>query len=152
MKLKGLIDEDFCNYKKPSMFLAFPRCTFKCGEVCQNLPIAQEPDIEVAPSEIVKRYTSNPITEAIVFGGLEPFDSFSDMLTLIGKLRAKTDDDIVIYTGYNEDEIANLLELVKEYPNITIKFGRYIPNEEPHFDEVLGIKLASNNQYARRIN
>ena len=33
--------EDFTNYKKPSMYIAFPSCTFKCeGEcgqkICQN--------------------------------------------------------------------------------------------------------------------
>jgi len=30
MKLKFLIDEDFVNYKEPSMFIGFPNCTFKC--------------------------------------------------------------------------------------------------------------------------
>ena len=30
MIIKQLIDEDFVNYKVPSMFIAFPRCTFKC--------------------------------------------------------------------------------------------------------------------------
>ena len=38
------------------------------------------------------------------------------------------------------------------YSNIIIKFGRFIPNREPHFDEVLGVNLASNNQYAKRIS
>ena len=30
MILKGLIEEDFCNYKKPTMTLMFPYCSFKC--------------------------------------------------------------------------------------------------------------------------
>ena len=34
MKLKGLIDEDFVNYKDPSLFLIFPFCTFKCEKEC----------------------------------------------------------------------------------------------------------------------
>lgn len=32
--LKGLVEEDFINYKKPSMFLIFPYCSFKCDEEC----------------------------------------------------------------------------------------------------------------------
>ena len=31
MKIKGLISEDFVNYKKPAMTIMFPYCTFKCG-------------------------------------------------------------------------------------------------------------------------
>ena len=38
--------------------------------------------------------------------------------------------------------------LVTNYNNIIIKFGRYIPNQGTHFDKVLGVKLASDNQYA----
>lgn len=29
---------------------------------------------------------------------------------------------------------------------------RYIPNQEKHYDEVLGIYLASDNQYAEKLN
>ena len=32
---------------------------------------------------------------------------------------------------------------------IIVKFGRFRPNQEKHFDEVLGIYLASNNQYGK---
>ena len=28
--LKGIIDEDFVNYRVPSMTLMFPKCSFKC--------------------------------------------------------------------------------------------------------------------------
>jgi hypothetical protein len=37
-------------------------------------------------------------------------------------------------------------------PNIIIKYGRFIPNHQPHYDEILGVKLASDNQYAERIS
>ena len=41
MKVVGLIDEDIVNYKKTSMYIAFPFCSFKCErecgkEICQN--------------------------------------------------------------------------------------------------------------------
>ena len=32
MKIKGLMTEDFVNYKKVSMTIIFPYCTFKCGK------------------------------------------------------------------------------------------------------------------------
>ena len=101
MKIKGLISEDFVNYKKPAMTIMFPRCTFKCGEGhCQNSPLVKAENIELDVSDIVARYLNNPITESVVMQGLEPFDSWNDLFDLIKQFREKTDDDIVIYTGY----------------------------------------------------
>lgn len=153
MKIKGLISEDFVNYKKPSMTIMFPCCTFKCGtEYCQNSPLAKEKNIDLEIDDIVTRYINNPITESIVMQGLEPFDSWSDLLELIEKLRRFVDDDIVIYTGYYKEEIADKIHVLSEYKNIIVKFGRYIPNQEKHYDEVLGVYLASDNQYAENIS
>jgi hypothetical protein len=157
MLIKGLVDEDFVNYKKPSMYIAFPWCSFKCDKeakcaICQNSALAHEPDIEVSMEDIVARYMSNPITKAIVFGGLEPFDSMIDLFAIIIELRNYTSDDIVIYTGYTEQEVERYINKLKQFPNIIIKYGRFIPNQEKHYDEVLGVELASSNQYARRIS
>ena len=153
MEIKGLISEDFINYKKPAMTIMFPRCTFKCNEVlCQNSPLAKEKSIDLEIDDIVTRYINNPITESIVMQGLEPFDSWSDLLELIEKLRCFVDDDIVVYTGYYKEEIADKIHVLSEYKNIIVKFGRYIPNQEKHYDEVLGVYLASDNQYAENIS
>jgi organic radical activating enzyme len=166
MKLKGLIDEDFVNYKKISMFIAFPSCTFKCekecGEhCCQNSALAQTPNVDISTYDIVNRYLNNPITKAIVISGLEPFDNWKDLQLLVQRFRQKTNDDIVIYTGFTWSELdTNELSDYKEgkiqwlcqFPNIIIKFGRFIPNQQSHYDEVLGVNLASANQYARRIS
>ena len=153
MKIKGLISEDFINYKKPSMTIMFPHCNFKCGEgYCQNSPLAKEKNIEIKISDIVTRYINNPITEAIVMQGLEPFDSFNDLLELVRQLREVCLDDIVIYTGYYKKEIADKTALLSEYQNIIIKYGRYISKQERHYDEVLGVFLASDNQHAEKIS
>ena len=65
MILKGIITEDFVNYKKPSMTLMFPKCSFKCGyDLCQNRELRNEKNIEVTSGEIIQAYISNPITEA----------------------------------------------------------------------------------------
>lgn len=153
MKIKGLISEDFVNYKKPAMTIMFPYCTFKCGtEYCQNSPLSKAEDIEMDISDIVIRYLNNPITESVVMQGLEPFDSWNDLIEFVKQLRESTDDDIVIYTGYNKEEIIDKVETLCKYKNIVIKFGRYIPNQEKHYDEVLGVYLASSNQRGEKIS
>ena len=153
MKIKGLITEDFVNYKKASMTIIFPYCTFKCGkDYCQNSSLAKSPIIEISIDDLVNRYINNPITEAVVMQGLEPFDSWNDLKELIQKLREYNNDDIVIYTGYNKDEVIEYVKELSVYPNIIVKFGRYIPNQDGHYDDVLGVYLASNNQYAERIS
>ena len=157
MVIKGVTVEDFSNYKKPSMFIAFPKCSWKCekecGErVCQNSALAKAPNIDIDVDIIVKKYLDNPITKAVVCGGLEPFDSWSDLLLFIEKFRERSQDDIVVYTGFYKEEIADKINILKQFPNIVIKTGRYIPNQEQHYDEVLGVYLASNNQRAERIS
>lgn len=173
MVIKGLIEEDFVNYKKPSMYIAFPSCTFKCERecdckgMCQNGALTAAQNVEIACEDIVERYVKNPITNAVVMAGLEPLDSIKDLVRLIGCFRAITNDDIVIYTGYTEEEVKKMkytihyswgkqsysyLGEIAKHPNIIIKYGRFKPNEETHYDSVLGIKLASSNQYAVRIS
>lgn len=157
MIIKQLVDEDFVNYKKPSMFVGFPSCSWKCErecgmQVCQNSALAEASGIEIEVSELVDRYLNNPITSAVVCGGLEPFDSWKDLENMISLLRAKTSDDIVIYTGYKEEEVLNKLQYLRAYRNIIVKFGRFVPNQKPHYDDVLGVSLISDNQYAKRIS
>lgn len=157
MKIKGLITEDFVNYKEPSMIIEFPYCTFKCDKecglkVCQNSHLAQESNKDIPIEAIVNLYLQNEITSAIVFQGLEPFDSKKDCYDLISLFREYTTDDIVIYTGYNEDELTEEIEHLKQYKNIIIKFGRFIPNNKLKYDKILGVNLASANQYAKRIS
>ena len=127
MKIKGLISEDFVNYKKPAMTIMFPHCNgFKCGaEYCQNSPLSKAENIEMDISNIVIRYLNNPITESVVMQGLEPFDSWDDLKEFVQKLREYNNDDIVIYTGYNKDEVSKYIEELSVYQNIIIKFGRY---------------------------
>lgn len=162
MLLKGINDEDFVNYKYASMFVICHSCTFKCDklsgkQVCQNSTLANSPDISISIGKLVERYLGNPISKAVVFGGLEPFDDIENVLQFIFELRANNcEDDVVIYTGYTEEEIMKDFKKQYEeliaYENIIIKFGRFIPDDVEHYDEILGVKLKSNNQYAKRIS
>ena len=163
MLIKGITDEDFVNYKVPSMYIATATCSFKCDKeygqpICQNSELAKQPTLDIPVKKIIDRYISNPITHAIVLGGLEPFDNddFGEC-ELFQELRWKNNpkqlDDIVIYTGYKKEELDPIwFELFETYAPIVVKYGRYIPNQRPHYDPVLGVYLASDNQFAERIS
>ena len=154
MLVKNIVEEDFVNYKLPSMFIATCFCDWKCCReqnlnisVCQNSDIAKQPNINISDREIFERYISNPITKAIVIGGLEPFKQFDEVYKLIKYFRNNNcNDTFVIYTGYDKFEILSQIEKLKEFTNIILKTGRYKPNNEPHYDEILGINLVSDNQ------
>ena len=155
MKTKGIIFEDTVNYKKTCMTISMPYCTFKCGKkYCQNSKLAKAPIVEIVNEKIISRYITNGFTHALCFQGLEPMDSIGELLEFIPLFRKYSQDDIVIYTGYTEQECNDnrWIDKLKIYPNIIIKFGRFIPNQEPHYDEVLGVKLISDNQYAKKIS
>ena len=156
MKIIDIIDEDFVNYKKPCMTIMMPFCTFKCDkecgkQVCQNSDLASTPKIDIPTKKIIQRYLNNPISESVVFQGLEPMDSFYQVINFVKKFREVSSDDIVIYTGYTKKEIQWYLTFFKDFDNIIIKYGRFIPDQKSHFDEVLGVNLASDNQYAERL-
>jgi len=159
MRIKNLLDEDFVNYKKPAMFIGTGICDFKCFKElnlnpnqCINFSLGTEDFICIANSRLVKRYLKNQYTEAVVIGGMEPFLQFNELLELIEEFRRYTDDPIIIYTGYYKDELKRQIKELKKFKNIIIKFGRYIPNDDEHYDDVLGIYLASSNQYAEQIS
>ena len=159
MITKGIIFEDFVNYRVPCMTIQMPYCSFKCDkecgkQVCQNGPLASAPNKGYNINSLIECYKMNSITRAVCFQGLEPFDSFDDLRDFIFEFRNcySINDDVVIYTGYNKHEIENQLTQLKQFPNIVVKFGRYIPQQPPIYDEVLGLELASPNQYAERIS
>ena len=166
MEIKGIEAENFENYKVPALFIAFPRCSFKCDKeagcaVCQNSALASASSKYISVDAIIRLYEDNPLTKAMVLGGLEPFDSADDLFQLVSLFRGRTDDDVVIYTGYTEEELKSkyystyksnkisFFDMLKQYKNIIVKFGRFIPKQEKHFDTVLGVELASPNQYAK---
>lgn len=160
MKVKGIVDEDYSNYKKCSMFIIFPTCNLKCDKenhnnYCQNSSLMKEPDIDISYQAICERYINNPLSHSLVLGGLEPFDSFDDVVGLITTLRFTyhCDDDIVIYTGYTEEELTEQIAYLqfKHCLPVIIKFGRYRPNQDSHYDEILGVDLCNDEQYAKQI-
>ncbi len=163
MRVKKIIDEDFTNYKQPCTFICTCFCTGKCYKeqnlpmsICQNSAWQKMLSFELDDSVIIQKYFDNPISKAICFGGLEPFEQVEEIVAFVQLLRLKfhCHDDVVIYTGYTKDECfeRGWLKSLSAFDNIIIKFGRYIPNQKPHYDKILGVWLASDNQYAVRLD
>lgn len=164
MFVNTIIAENFQDYYKPHMLVAMPNCDFKCWReynekhpcenFCSNLYIAKEKQTSISNQDLIEKYyINNTITKAVVFGGLEPLDSYDEVYEFVKVFRDNyhIEDDVVIYTGYNENEVSRKVESFKIFGNIIIKYGRFVPNSTPRYDEVLKITLASDNQYAVRI-
>lgn len=161
MIIRAIVDEDFVQYKEPCMYIGTAYCNGKCCKeaniplsVCINDAWRETATINIEDDKIIERYMSNSITKAICFAGLEPFEQFDEMKNLISKLRDDyhCNDTVLIYTGYYKEEIAAQVEQLQAFKNIIIKFGRFIPNNAGRFDDVLGVRLASDNQYAEQIS
>ena len=159
MKILGIQHNDYVNYKKPSFIILFPYCTFKCGPFCQNKSLINCTALEVSFKRLYETYQQNSLNQALVLSGLEPFDSFQDLCELIEYFRniKKIKDDIVIYTGYTEEELYEKLKILKHYigeeacGGIIIKYGRYQEGKDKVLDSLLGVTLASDNQYAKEL-
>jgi pyruvate-formate lyase-activating enzyme len=155
-----LEENNINHYYKNGLLIATISCSFKCLKeqdlpmsICQNSHIGNLPTMEKEIEEVIKEnYINNPLQECIIFAGLEPLDQFEEVLNFVKTFRKYKQDDIVIYAGYNKDEIIDKVEILKQYTNIIIKFGRFIKDSEKIFDDVLKIKLASKNQYAVKIS
>ena len=160
MRVKAIVAEDFINYKLPSMFISTCFCDYKCCTelgldtgVCQNAPLAQSDNIDIPDQTIYEQFINNPITKAVVIGGLEPMIQINEVVDLIKLFRNQGEDcPFIIYTGYYPNEIPEPLNRLKQYKNIIVKFGRFIPDSQSKYDGVLGITLASSNQYAEVIS
>ena len=160
MIVKLVKQDDFVQYKKPCVVVCFPNCTWKCcteagipTSVCQNQEMCGLKDIDITPEDVYNLYKESLFAESICCSGLEPMLQFDDVLSLLKYFREHDcNADFVVYTGYYRNEIEDKIEQLAKYKNVIVKFGRYVPNQEKHYDEVLGVWLASDNQYAERIS
>ena len=50
-------------------------------------------------------------------------------------------------TVISKDEIEDMVDKIASF-HVIIKFGRFIEGQTKHYDTVLGVELASENQYA----
>lgn len=158
----NLIDvktDDTTDYGKTSLLLVTPKCSGKCGEKCQNYYLIKNSSPkQYSVSDIVNLYNSLDTHEAVVFAGLEPFDTFDETKAIVKAfLENNKRIDIVIYTGYNYQDIADKVDqLVSNVHSvgktIIIKFGPYDPQNYPKswHSDLLNIDLATSNQYVEK--
>lgn len=173
MRIRAIKPDDFTNYHDPegwsSLFVGMGACDWKCCiaagipiETCQNSELARAPIVEVDATDLLRRYALE--SGSVVVGGLEPFNDMGSLKELATAYRNFVDyidsektelDKFVVYTGYNPDEVIDSVEeiynIVKTRLTFIVKFGRFVPGHKPHADKVLGVDLASDNQYARVI-
>lgn len=155
MKLKTLFikDCDIVNYKTGCLYMGVGYTCSRGCKGCQNDSLKGEKALEVDPDKVVQDYLDMPVTHAIVFAGLEPLEDLENLILWCRAFRDKTDDPIIIYTGaeVDSDELLNAANWLRNFKNIIFKAGMYLDDQESHYDELLGVNLASNNQMGIRL-
>jgi len=152
MKLKQILHETYGDYKECSMLLIADNCINKC-EGCHNQHLLQLESKIFPDEEIIKRFVENPLSKAIIFGGLEPMDQAEEVEKFIfTAINMGIACPIIIYTSYNPlsyvFRCSNVMEAIKQYlGKVIIKHGPYKKDLKPVFNEDLGVTLASSNQY-----
>ena len=155
MHLKQIIDESVGDYKETSMLLIAPECAWKCVG-CHNTHLLKLITKNFPDEEILERFQKNPLSKAIVLGGLEPFDCMEEVRAFLQTLRESNivnpKPTVIIYTGYDFPDIEQELirtgldEEMKKHDKVLLKYGGYLPGYNPTYNPLLGINLASPNQ------
>ena len=126
MLVKMIRDEDYSSYREVSMLIAFPTCSFKCcTDLNRSVSMCQNSPIARLPSIDI---SANDIYE---------------------RYQRNVITHSIVCGGL--EPIDSLSDLAS-FPNIIVKYGRYIPAQTSHFDELLGVMLASPNQFAKKIS
>lgn len=153
IRLKDAV-EVFQDYKKSALLFSTCYCDWKCCheagvdiDICQNQKVSQQREVTL-PFESILKKVNQSFTDAVIFGGLEPILQADEVVQCIEYLRKHgVKKDIVVYTGYYLEEIDPETLAYLALNDCILKCGRFIPDRKPKFDAVLGITLASDNQY-----
>jgi hypothetical protein len=157
MKLLAQPKTVFNDYKKVGLYVPTSCCTFKCVTEakekgiefieCQNHALLGCNKINMSAKDIYNMVQEDVFVEAVILSGLDPLDSFEETIEFIDEFRKLSDMEIVIFTGYKEEEISNKMSLLSKYNGITMKVGRYDPTIPPRYDPIGEVTLATGNQY-----
>lgn len=158
MKLLAQPTTVFNDYKKVGLYVPTSHCTFKCVTEanakgikfieCQNHALAGcSKRIDMSAKEIYDIAQNDVFVEAIILSGLDPLDSFEETMKFVDEFRKLSDMELVIFTGYKEEEISDKIEMLSKYNGITMKVGRYDPTIPAKYDPIGEVTLATGNQY-----
>ena len=148
MKLKSIVDISSQFYKEPSMLINAPGWSFPLRD-CPDVFLLNHETKEYKDEIILKRFSENPQTKAIVIAGLEPMENVIDLRSFIFSARKFFDPGnrpkIIILTTYYMEELpqkkwGGLRSEIIQYGNCIIRCGRYEKTKK----KVLGIPLSYN--------
>ena len=57
--------------------------------ICQNEPLYHSPVIDIPDEQIYNQFINNPITKAVVIGGMEPMIQSNEVIDLISYFRSR---------------------------------------------------------------
>ena len=169
MKVLEIKPNDFANFHDPwghsSLFVGMGWCDWKCCKeagvdvsICQNYELQNSGFSKNIPArDLLSRYLGE--STSVVLGGLEPLNDMEGVLELASEFAELAEGwprDVraafVVYTGYTREECHGKIDAVARSlgwrPTLIVKYGRFVPNGNGRFDPVLGVTLASDNQYA----
>ena len=153
IKIKGIIPDIFNDAPFIGTLLVANSCNLQCKD-CLNEHLKKEKPNLMTVDNIFKEVSKYPLTQGIIFGGLEWSEQPEDLIELVKYFTLKN-YKIIIYTGLTKDkfnERCQNLFFIDFKNDFYIKYGKY--NNSLKTDENIhfGINLASKNQYIVKYN
>ena len=98
----------------------FQGCSLRC-EGCISVDTWATAKTLIPIDQLMMALSSYiPLVDGITISGGEPFDQFDALLAIVAQLREKTEVDILVYTGYSIENIADKLQQIKPYIDVLI--------------------------------
>lgn len=130
MRISGIIDESVVDGPGVRVVVFFQGCVHDCPN-CQNKdthdPLGGE---EISLEKVMERIKNNPHTDGVTLSGGEPLYQLSSCLDLVKEIK-KLNLNIIVYTGYDFEEILEMGKKDKRYIELLKNIdclidGRYI--------------------------
>lgn len=148
MRVREIIYNDTTKYRKPSATI-----------MMDNGGQDEEPAPAMKTEDVINEVLNGNRMSAFVFAGDEPYEQIDSIISFVKDLREyhHSDTDVVIYTDHYPIEscVVEGTDKLSEYKNIYIKWGRQLDEDEECtdvFDEVLGVRLPSDNQFGEKVS
>ena len=109
----------------------FQGCSIKCKGCMSKYTWEFNEKYKKDVDEVIKEITSYPVKRITISGG-EPFDQPKGLKYLLKELKEKGFEDILVYTGYEYDEIKDKYKDIFQYIDVLIT-GRFIEGLESDY-------------------
>ena len=109
----------------------FQGCNIKCKGCMSKYTWSFDTKYKRNIEDVIKEILSYPSKKITISGG-EPFDQPKELEYLLKTLKENNFEDILVYSGYDYEEIKNKYENILKYIDILIA-GRFIENLESEY-------------------